>query len=448
MIEIILFLNVALFAALVFFLFVRGYINIYSGLSIYLAFHFLVFVQRPVLVHIFDLRGSFEYMGYMPTDDIFVKTIVVANVGLLSFVFAYLLSLRFSPVSPTFNAPVFGPLEQRSMRLALLLLSPLIAYSVFLAFTLRQAVGTEVLDELGRLNMTVDPATGQTLYTDNTAYVVGGRDFALAFCGLLIYSARGRWWSYLPALFFSLLALQLGERWPIVITALVAILMTLYVGKRNTFTVKDFGVLLVVLVAFIAVGQNRGTLVRFLTTGELTLNFDLSQSSFGDHLDFANFDFLTFVLAKVPDVSKTYSYFTQYLGALTQPIPRVLWPDKPVRSPIVLVTLESYGHFTGLTTSLVGDGWISLGYAGVVMTTGFAGALYGWLFKRFCRPAISIYFFCSYFWIDALLVQWARDGGATILPFLCFSTGPIALAYGLSRVQIPRSSLMHSRNLR
>ena len=61
------------------------------------------------------------------------------------------------------------------------------------------------------------------------------------------------------------------------------------------------------------------------------------------------------------------------------------------------------------------------------------GAFYGWAFKRFCNTT-SIYFYLTYFWIVALLVQWARDGGYTILVFLGFSAGPIALAYVISLI--------------
>jgi hypothetical protein len=111
----------------------------------------------------------------------------------------------------------------------------------------------------------------------------------------------------------------------------------------------------------------------------------------------------------------------------------MLWPDKPVGSPIMLVNLNLYGRFASRTTSLVGDGWISLGYVGVVITLGTVGATYAWLYRRFCRPDISIYYFCAYFWIQALLIQWARDGGYRISDFFFFCLSPILLAYCIRR---------------
>jgi hypothetical protein len=404
MIDIALAIHLIFFVALVWGLHARGFLNIYSGLSLYLAFHFVVFVQRPLIVHSFDLRSEFEFMMYYPDADIFVKTLFVSDLGLVSFVAGYLAVLRFQPIEPSFDYIRMTAAESRAFLVAFLLLSPLILYSLFLAVTMRQAYGVQVLDDLGQINMTVDPTTGQKLFADTTAYVVNARNFGFPFAALLIHMTRARWWSYLAILFFAIIALQIGERWEIVISTLVASMMTLYLHKRRAFTSAHFAGMVIVLVLFVMIGQNRDSLVKFLTTGEIDFTFDIAKSSFGAHPDFANFDFLTYVIAKVPDASGTYSYFTQYLGILTQPIPRVLWPDKPVGSPVQWINLDAYGRFASRTPSLVGDGWMSL------------------------------YFYLAYFWMVGLLLQWARDGGYKILDFFLFCIGPLVLAYLIKRL--------------
>jgi hypothetical protein len=434
MIEIALALNVIFFVATVAYLHSRGYLNIYSGLFIYIAFHFVAFVQRPLIVYTFDLRSQFEFMMYMPTEEVFLKTLFVSNLGLMSFVAAYLAALRFRPIEPSFNYIRLTPSETRAFLVAFLLLSPLILYSNFLALTMRQEYGVQVFQDLGQINMTIDPATGQKLFADTTAYIANARNFAFPFAVLLVHLTGGRWWSFLAVLFCGLIALQLGERWEIVVPTLVASMMALYVHKRHAFTATHYAGMAIILALFVMIGQNRDSLIKLLTTGEIEFTFDIAKSSFGEHPDFANFDFLTYVIAKVPDVSGTYSYFTQYLGIFTQPVPRMLWPDKPVGSPVQWVNLEAYGHFASLTTSLVGDGWMSLGYPGVVITLGACGAFFGTIFKRFCQPQISIYFYLAHFWMVGLLLQWARDGGYKILDFLLFCTGPLVLAYWIERI--------------
>jgi hypothetical protein len=219
----------------------------------------------------------------------------------------------------------------------------------------------------------------------------------------------------------------------------------LYLNRRQMIRLREFALLIVVMAAFAVLGQNRNLVVEFLRTGELNINADLANTSFGWHPDLANFDFLTYVVGKVPEVSRTWSYFTQYLGLFTQPIPRMLWPDKPVISPILLVDLNAYGRFASRTTSLVGDGWISFGYIGVIATLGLVGAAYGWFYKRFCKADVSIYYFCAYFWIQALLIQWARDGGYRISDFFFFCLTPIFIAYCFKRYLPPLSALRRRR---
>lgn len=430
MIALALVANTVAFFLILLFLIRCRFFTIYSGLFVYLAFHFIVFVQRPVVVYLFDLRSQYLYMRYMPTDEVFVETMLASNIGLLSFVLGYLVAIGFAPLRPSFMLPQVSPVQRNAFGLSLLLLSPLMLYSFFLAFTLRQGYGSDVLSELGQLNLRIDPETGSRLYVDNTAYIIGARNMALPFATFFVVLKRGKWWSYLPLVLCALVDLQLGERWAIVVSALVICLMALYFRGRTQFTVPQYAMMALVLVAFIALGQNRDAIVKFILTGEFDLGFDLRSSSLGDHPDFANFEFLNYVIGKVPDVSGTYSYFTQYLGVFTQPIPRALWPEKPVGSPVVLVNLDAYGNFAGMTTSLVGDGWISLGYIGIVITTGLAGAFYGWLFKRFTARTVSVYYFCAYFWMVALLLQWARDGGYRILDFFFFCLFGIALALG------------------
>jgi hypothetical protein len=319
------------------------------------------------------------------------------------------------------------------MAAGFLLLSPLIIYSFYLVLTVRLYYGVEALGEVREISMRFDPATGALLFGDTSAYVVFARNMALPFASYLILLKGGRWWSFLPLGFCALMASQTGGRWELVVSVFVAIGLILYFGRRLLPQAWHCLMLVPIAIVFIGLGQNRSLIGELLTTGQFDVKFDLASSSFGEHPDFANFEFLTYVVGKVPEVSRTWSYFTQYLGLFTQPIPRILWPDKPAIAPIMLINLQAYGRFASRTISLVGDGWMSFGYAGVVVTLAAVGAFYGGLYRRFCRSGISVYFFCAYFWMLSLLIQWARDGGTKIFDFFFFCLTPLLLAMWLRR---------------
>lgn len=446
MIELALAANVIFFAGVVLFLYWRGYINFYSGLFVYLAFHFIAFVQRPIVVYAFDLRAEFIYLTYMPTEGVFLSALLAANLGLVSFVFGYLFMLGFQPLAVRFQSVTVTEADKKALLTTFLLLLPLILYSMYLVLTTRYYHDIGLFDDMRELSIRIDAETGASVFVESSAYIVFARDLALPFASIFAIVNRLRWWSFIPLVFCALMALQVGARWETVISTFVAVTIVLYYRRYSLPRLRHAAILLVILFLFILMGQNR-SLINEVLLGEFSnLTFDLGTSSLGDHPDFANFEWLTFVIGKVPDISRSYTYFTQYLGLFTQPIPRVLWPDKPIGSPIMWVNLQSYGRFIGRTTTLVGDGWMSLGYIGVMITLSGAGAGYGWLYKKFCSANISIYMFCGYFWMEGLLIQWARDGGTRILEFAFFCVAPLFLAYVVKQllwqVKEPRPGLI------
>jgi hypothetical protein len=157
-----------------------------------------------------------------------------------------------------------------------------------------------------------------------------------------------------------------------------------------------------------------------------------------DTQDFANFDYLTFVLAIVPSRTGTFTYGSQYLQLFTEPIPRKLWPGKPLGSPVGFFSLNSYGNFNGLTPSLVGDGWMSGGWLGLVVTMGFFGGLWGlfhrWFWANNGRSLSAMVYLIAL----AMSVQQFRDGGISIAKFLFWNLSPLILWAGVSWLISPR----------
>lgn len=153
-----------------------------------------------------------------------------------------------------------------------------------------------------------------------------------------------------------------------------------------------------------------------------------------DSGDFANFDFLAYVVAAVPERTQTYTYASQYLQLFTEPIPRKLWPGKPAGAPVAFFSLNNYGDFIGRTVTLVGDGWMSGGWAGVLLTMAVAGGLLGlahrWFWQHSANNMIAIVYLVGL----AMLPQWFRDGGISIAKFFFWNLSPLVLWLSLTWV--------------
>src|SRR5262249_41121211 len=150
-----------------------------------------------------------------------------------------------------------------------------------------------------------------------------------------------------------------------------------------------------------------------------------------DTQDFANFDYLTGIISIVPERTGGYSYGLQYLQLFTEPIPRILWRGKPAGAPFVRVNLNAHANFVGLTLSLPGDGWISGGWLGVVVTMAVAGTFAGLAHRWFWRHSERLVPALFYISGLAMAPQWYRDGGISIFKFLLYSWLPLVVWLGM-----------------
>ena len=87
--------------------------------------------------------------------------------------------------------------------------------------------------------------------------------------------------------------------------------------------------------------------------------------------------------------------------------------------------LNDYGNFVGLTPSIVGDGWQSGGWTGMIVTLSFAGGMLGYGYKWFTRNQDVVHKACAFLIVNAMIIQLFRDGGISIFKFLFFSLVPL-----------------------
>lgn len=208
------------------------------------------------------------------------------------------------------------------------------------------------------------------------------------------------------------------------------------------------------LALFAQVGNDRGAAIRslFIEDRSYVTKYGSDEAGlrFMEGMDFGNLEYFEFVVYAVPQRTGTYGYFLDNLQLLTQPIPRVLWEDKPVGPPIQLFKLFDYGYPIGMTVSLPGNGWMQLGFAGVAIWCALFGWLYGTIYNRFQLSRHSTPAVLSYMIFAAFSIQFFRDGLLLVLvQTSAFFILPVWLVVGIARLTgVPLADDLRRRHLR
>ena len=393
-----------------------GQASIFHPLGVYLLFHGIVFVVRPLLIYYLHFDSIFIYMQIIPTAGDYLKTLAVSSVALVVFGAVGLLAGHSRRVGSMTPPPDFTRNEKRALLVTTLLLAPLIAYSI------TASVGGAVTGEL----------TGGTyVLTGASGYTADAQMMAGPLICLWLAATRFNPMGLLPLILFVGYRVYCGwARWTIVLFFLGLALV--YAWQKGRRSLPLWAVLLAIplFMLFQTLGHNRDYLQMLLRGESVRRAVDpvTPEEQFKEKYDtqeFANFDYLCYVLKIVPERTGSFNYGCQYLQLFTEPIPRKLWPGKPVGAPVGFFSLNSFGNFIGLTVSLPGDGWMSGGWLGVIITMGLAGLMLGkahqWFWNHAGNNVAALFYLVGL----AMTPQWFRDGGISMAKFLMWNWLPL-----------------------
>lgn len=436
MLEVALLLQAVLWLSVVLILFVlrRRFTSAFDPAFFYLVFHGIVFVVRPLLARALGWHQVQDHMQFYPSDGQVVRALLVSSVALLVFCLSTTLAGRTRAVFHT-NAPFGTGIQKKALIATWALLGPFAIYSAVL--------GIAGVSFAGNGSLQMESINGIAVYTNTTGYLVDAQQMLLPLVVLTLLVWRYTLMAWLPMLAFVGYRAYMGwSRWTIVTVFIMLFLASLYQMRhrwpRPTAVARGLVLAPFIFTLFFLLGENRDV-VRDLASNQSSTRNDLPLGQKLDNLDFANFDYLTFVVAIVPTSTGTYTYGTQYLQLFTEPIPRILWPQKPVGAPIKFFELNDYGYFSNLTLSLPGDGWLSGGWLGVVLTMALAGVALGRLHRWFWRSQQDVGKSMIYLMVLAVSFLWFRDGGIYIVKFLLFTLPPIAVWRALTHFVHRRS---------
>jgi len=427
MVEPALYFQVLIWLAVLGVFFASGQASIFHPATLYMGFHGVVFVIRPILVYWLDFDSVWRYMGYRPDEADFIRALGVSSVALIAFVGA---SLYFGKLQTRFAlkpALPLDPLQRRALFWTTLILLPYIAASIA---TTQNGGGGERAEN------------GVFIQTHSTGYL-NDAQFMLAplLCAWLV-ATRFHWLNLPPIVLYVAYRSWTGwSRWTIVLFFLMIIFAYCWQQRRRWLPLGAILTAIPVLMLFNVLGHNRDLLKNLLTGTQNEsaivdirpgMTVDEKRNLRYDTQDFANFDYLCFVVSVYSDAHDAYTYGSQYLQLLTEPIPRILWKGKPTGSPVPgRIDLRTYGNFLGLTVSLPGDGWVSGGWIGVVILMSLGGLIVGkchrWFWNRSDRPIAALFYVAGV----AMSPQWYRDGGISIYKFLLWTWLPFFVWLGM-----------------
>ncbi|MCB1119950.1 MAG: hypothetical protein KJT03_00255, partial [Verrucomicrobiae bacterium] len=87
---------------------------------------------------------------------------------------------------------------------------------------------------------------------------------------------------------------------------------------------------------------------------------------------------------------------------------------------------NDYGDFNGLTVSIVGDGWMTGGWIGVIINMCLGGFGFGCFYNWFIRNQHNIFKVTIFIITNSVLLQMFRDGGiVSMSKFMLFTQMPI-----------------------
>lgn len=394
--------------------------SFFNPLTIYLVFHFLVFIVRPFLVVFCGFDHGWWYMRYYPDDYDIIKAFFVSSFGLVVFFgFFVYFSNNIKPDLNMFNVDYkISRVEVFAFIFMSLLVFPIGVYSTISTISgiHSSSVGMEFVD-------------GIRIHTKTTGYLVDAKNMLFSYSIIAIFVFRFKPYSFIFLLLFISHRAFVGYgRWGIILALISLVLLYLYFNRKLWPSRNVLILLPAVFLIFNLIGHNRDVVRGLFEDVEETVNvYDSEGFNSYDTLDFANFDYLTFIVDTIPDETSSYRYGAQYLQLFTEPVPRVLWSGKPLGEPLKFYDLNNHGHFLGLSYSLPGDGWSSGGFLGVFITMMIFAFFIGRFYFNFCKHSNDLNVVMIYFIVYPIFVQLFRDGGISIFKFLLFILIPVFL---------------------
>ena len=453
MYETVLILSVVIFAVTTALFLRQPSASMLHPTTFYLMFHGIVFVVRPVFAWYYGYGGlMYRAMHFTPTLQDKVEALICANLALVAFVAVSLLLIREPLVfmQNSFDINQRSQLMKRFLVVALLF-GAIAAYSTYWVLDYSQS---------GEAFSDIDYRTGARAMRATNGYFFAAGLMLASIVAIIAFLGRFTLWSMAPFVVFALYRFATGQRGAVVTAAVMMALLYMYDRRKKWPTLAVVLAALVIAPVFNSIRSDRGAGLRESIGYELAEG-DVRQTTPQEEeeapletMDLGMMEMVEFVTWSIPEKSGSYDYFLGNLQIFTEPIPRALWPEKPIGQPIKLFDMYSHAVTINGVMSVPGMGWVYWGYPGVVIWAAVFALIYGSGYKAFARGSQSNLAVIGYVIFLSTAVISYRDGLLlTVLKQnLFFMTPFLALVLVCRMTSLPTAAnlrqLWESRALR
>ena len=407
--------------------------------SFYLAFHGFIFVFRPLVARFYEFDFVYRLYEFQPSIGNKITVILGANLAMVVFVAASLLiGKRPALVAPPERFALIRQQMTWPILTAVGLLTPVALFAQVSNWS-RRANHFEA--------MVRDASTGNLVNLQGNGWFTDAALMMAPMAVMMVWLSRYRWWGWAYFAAFVFLQAGTGTRHAIIYAVSALAICWLLEKGRQWFDWRAVALALLAAVVFNQLVIDRGGAVRTLVSDDLGPGY-ISESELDplEHMDFANLEYFEYIVYAVPERTGTWDYFAHTLQIFTEPVPRAVWKDKPVGSPVQYFSLWDYGQPIGMTASLPGIGWMSLGYPGIVIQALIFALIFGTAYRVLLTQRGGPLARLSYALVISMTVLGFRDGTLlTLLRTTPFYFGPLLLALGFLRFAVNRDPSIANR---
>jgi hypothetical protein len=391
--------------------------------TFYLLFHGLVFVIRPIFGWFYEYRIFYDAAKFTPSVLEKSQALICTNLAFVVFMatMMVLTKRRFNFKQDQFD------LAQRSIILnrfwlVAIPLGALGLYSIYWLITYQAS---------GEMVSRLDTRTGWRAMEATNGYFYAAGALLAPIVAIIAFLGRFRLWSLAPFAGFVVLRFATGSRGDAVAAAVMLALLFMYDKRRKWPTFIVVAGFLAAIPLFDSILSDRGAGLRQAMGYEATGVYEYlaTQERVEAPLetrDLSALEMVEYLVWAIPKRSGSYDYFLQNLQVITEPIPRALWPEKPVGAPIRLFDLYSHAVPIGGVLSIPGAGWMYWGFAGVIIWSAIFASIYAGVYNWFAHSRQSNLAVIGYVVFLSTAVIAYRDGIIlTILKQLFFYIGPL-----------------------